>query len=259
MRSVWTFSFQVRSYEGDRTGLLKPQALLNYFEEAAQQHATELGFGYQDLVRNNRFWVLSRLSAKIHRSPAWGEMVTVETWPKSVHRLFALRDFNLYLHGAHPEGEPIVRATSAWLLMDGNSGRPLRPEKYFPEGPLRENAERNAIEKVPEKLAFSSEGENDVSDLLQVRFSDIDVNDHVNNSVYLRWLDDAVRTERPDLRLAELELNFVKEASTGMGVRIHSSGGNPVTMEVRTDVGEPVVRGVLRYQDQKNAESSTRH
>jgi acyl-ACP thioesterase len=256
MQSVWRFSTHVRSYEGDRSGVLKPQALLNYFEEAAQQHARELGFGYEDILRENRFWILSRLKVRIHRPPVWGDAITVETWPKSVHRLFALRDFNLYLDSPANRSvtdgngaEPIVQATSAWLLMDGNSERPLRPEKYLPEGPLRENAAYNAISDPPDKIAALEDRERRISDQVRVRFSDVDVNDHVNNSVYLRWLDDAIRTERHDLQLAAVELNFLKEASAGMDLRIHSSGENPVTMEVRTDHEEPVMRGVLRYQD----------
>lgn len=247
MQSVWRFSFKVRSYEGDRNGVLKPQALLNYFEEAAQQHARELGFGYEDILKRKQFWILSRLKAEIVRPPVWGDTVTVETWPKSVHRLFALRDYTLNLHDS--DGEPIVRATSAWLLMDAETGRPLRPEKHLPPGPLRDNAARHAIDEPPGKLSPPEEGEGEAAEAVQVKYSDIDVNDHVNNSVYLRWLDDAVRTRRPELQLSSLELNFLKEAAAGIGVRIHSAGENTVNMEVRTEAGEPLLRGILRYRN----------
>jgi acyl-ACP thioesterase len=246
MQSIWNTGFQVRSYESDRAGTLKPHALLNYFEEAAQQHATELGFGFEDLKQAQRFWILSRLEATVDRSPTWGDRVTVETWPKSVSRLFAIRDFIVH---DDDEGapEPLVRASSAWLLMDGASGRPLRPERYLPEGPLLNNADKHALTEVPRKLTFPEEGERLISQI-EVQYSDLDVNNHVNNSVYLRWIDDAVRTTWPDRELFRFELNFLKEASIPMRLGIYGSGDNPVMLEVRSPDGEALMRGTLHYR-----------
>lgn len=246
MQSIWKIGFRVRSYESDRTGTLKPHTLLNYFEEAAQQHATELGFGFEQLKRDQQFWVLSRLEAVVEDSPKWGDGVTLETWPKSVSRLFAIRDFLLYGDG-NEGSEPLVRASSAWLLMDAASGRPLRPEKYLPEGPLLRNAEKHALENLPGKLTFPENGEELLSEV-DVQYSDLDVNNHVNNSVYLRWIDDAVRTTGADRELTRLELNFLREASIPMRLRVYGSGANPVALEVRSPEGEPLMRGALHYR-----------
>lgn len=247
MKSIWKTEFRVRSYEGDRTGTLKPHSLLNYFEEAAQQHATELGFGYEQLKEDQRFWVLSRLEAVIDRSPRWGQLIGVETWPKSVSRLFAIRDF--FLHdGERGNTPPLVRATSAWLLMDGKNGRPLRPEKYLPEGPLLNNAEKSAVDQVPGKIPMDDE-EPLLASRVNVQYSDLDVNNHVNNSVYLRWIDDAVRKESEDRELARFELNFLKEASIPMSVEILRIGANPVTLEARSSEGDTLMRGVLHYRE----------
>ncbi|MFW6339000.1 MAG: acyl-[acyl-carrier-protein] thioesterase [Alkalispirochaetaceae bacterium] len=249
MKSVWTTEFRVRSYESDRTGTLKPHSLLNYFEEVAQQHATELGFGYEQLKEQQQFWVLSRLEAVVDRSPRWGEKVTVETWPKSVSRLFAIRDF--FIHDGQEEsgeGQPLVRATSAWLLMDARAGRPLRPEKFLPQGPLLHNAEKSAVSEIPGKISLE-ESEPRLATTVDVQYSDLDVNDHVNNSVYLRWIDDAVRRESQDRELHRLELNFLKEASIPMSVDIVRSGRNPVTLECRSSEGEALMRGILQYRE----------
>ena len=243
MRSVWQTEFQVRSYESDRSGELKPQALLNYFEEAAQQHARELGFGYEQLKLDNRFWVLARIEVAINRLPAWGEAVRVETWPKSVSRLFAIRDFLLH----DGEETPLVRATSAWLLMDGSAARPLRPEKHLPQGPLRDNAEKSAMDAVPEKLSFPSE-DGELLESLNVQFSDIDVNNHVNNSVYLKWLDDAVRTGEPDVRPAAFNINFLREAAIGTRVNLLRSTEKRSLLEVRSQQDEALTRARIDYR-----------
>lgn len=246
MQSIWKSRFQVRSYESDRRATLKPHSLLNYFEEAAQQHATELGFGFEELKKEQRFWVLSRLSAQVLRSPTWGDRVTVETWPKSVSRLFAIRDFLIHRDGEE-SSEPLVRASSAWLLMDATNGRPLRPEKFLPEGPLLDNAEKHALKEVPEKVALP-EDDDELLTEVSVHYSDLDVNNHVNNSVYLRWIDDAVRTLDSDRELVRLELNFLREASIPMRVGVYKSGDNPAVLEVRSPDGEALMRGRLYYR-----------
>ncbi|MFW6215502.1 MAG: acyl-[acyl-carrier-protein] thioesterase [Alkalispirochaetaceae bacterium] len=255
MRSVWRLPVQVRSYEGDRRGVLKPQALLNYLEEAAQQHATDLGFGYQQLLEASQFWMLARLHVVIDELPGWGESIEVETWPKTVSRLFALRDFLVYRTGDQEE-RPIIRASSAWLLMDAARGRPLRPEQHLPGGALVENAERSALEEIPRKLPeperLVSIGE------VTARYSDIDVNDHVNNSVYIRWFDDAVRGNSQELEPVELELNFLQEVKHGMRLSIEKADaeyrergdGASLLLELRDEEKQPLVRGALRYRSE---------
>lgn len=252
MQSLWRLTLQVRSYEGDRRGFLKPQALLNYFEEAAQQHATQLGFGYEQLLRASQFWLLSRLHVVIGALPRWGESITIETWPKSVSRLFALRDFYVY-PGSEPAGEPVIRASSAWLLMDGERGRPLRPQQHLSEGPLSDNTERHAIAEVPRKLP-ETEGSVPLTEV-RARYSDIDVNDHVNNSVYIRWFDDALRAGQGAFEPSEMELNFLKEARQEMALVVLADRGypgiqenEPVSLELRDEGGEALVRGALRYR-----------
>ena len=75
-----------------------------------------------------------------------------------------------------------------------------------------ENGEifRKDFMKIKEAETFNRE------DKLKVRFDDIDINNHVNNSIYPLWASECVD---PDFRLkhtpCEIEINFKKPAVYG--------------------------------------------
>ncbi len=202
-RALWQEELRVKSYEADSTGVLKPHALFSYFTEVAGNHASHLGFGYRELQKAGYFWVLSRIMVQADRMPRWDETVILETWPKGVEKLFALRDFRMMDRG----GETLVRATSAWLLLDTGRSRPHRID-VLPAGiPIRAGV--HAIPSLPEKLkpleplARCSEH--------RVTPSDLDVNNHVNNAEYVRWIADCAGGG-PSAALSSLQVNYLDEA-----------------------------------------------
>ena len=52
--------YRIHVYETGPDGKLNLYSLFNYMQDIASDHAIKLGFGRDDLMRDNRFWVLSR-------------------------------------------------------------------------------------------------------------------------------------------------------------------------------------------------------
>jgi acyl-ACP thioesterase len=208
MNAIWNESTLVRSFDVGNTGVLKPQVIFQFFQEAAGNHATHLGVGYDALRTLGLFWVLSRVKVEIAKLPAWGEEVTLTTWPKGVDRLFALRDFRM----SDREGTAMVRGTSCWLLVDVVKMRPQRLNSIPRSFPLndREHALQESLDKipVPDRL--------DVWYERMVMTSDLDVNNHVNNTEYVRWITDCLEPgEGTGLALRSLQINYLEEAKLG--------------------------------------------
>ncbi|MFP4373430.1 MAG: acyl-[acyl-carrier-protein] thioesterase [Spirochaetaceae bacterium] len=195
----------VRSYDTDHAGRLKPSALFNYFQEAAWRHAEMLGFGYTALLEHNLFWVISRVQLEWTEELRWGDEIIVETWPKGVTKLFALRDFIV----RRADGGEAIRATSAWLTLDLESKRPRRPETIMDDTAMLEND--HAIEQVPGKIAMPTDLYHTANRI--ARYSDLDVNRHVNNARYVDWLFDAL-PPRTDMAMpfSRLNVQFTGEA-----------------------------------------------
>ena len=87
--------YRVHVYETGPDGRLNLYSLFNYLQDIASDHAVKLGFGRDDLMRDNRFWVLSRMYAEISEWPKWEDNIIVKTWPAGTDKLFALRNYEV--------------------------------------------------------------------------------------------------------------------------------------------------------------------
>ncbi len=65
-------------------------------------------------MKQNHFWVLSRMYASLSDWPVWNETIVVRTWPSGVDKLFAMRNYELRFK----DGRNIGSASSSWLIID---------------------------------------------------------------------------------------------------------------------------------------------
>jgi len=204
--SVNTERFTVRSYEIDARARLQISALLCYLQETAGLDTLRRGFASTDLLARRQSWVLARLALEVEARPGWRDEVVVRTWAAGFQgRLLARRDF-LVEDGA---GGTLARAASAWLYIDVASRRPRRVD----QGLLHQFPQRDvhAIDRPLDKLPPTEEG-GEVHPF-SVRYRDLDINQHVNNSRYLEYIVSSLPAPVRDQReLAALELNFLSEA-----------------------------------------------
>jgi acyl-CoA thioesterase FadM len=90
-------------------------AYCNNLQEAAGNHARELGLGIRELRDAGFTWMLSRLRLAVEAYAAWRDAVCIRTWPSGIRgRLIATRDFDVR-DGA---GAPLLLGVSEWLYVD---------------------------------------------------------------------------------------------------------------------------------------------
>ncbi len=205
---VYDVSFKVHTYEVDIHNRLTIQALAQFLQESATDHAALLGFGIEYLLKNNRTWVLSRMAVEIDEFIPLGETITIKTWPAGIEKLFYIRDFEI----TNSKGRILGSATSYWVFIDTDKGRPIHPSKNEIDFDY-ENIERGfnrALGKLP------SEGNSLPSKLFHVRYSDLDLNNHVNNIKYIEWGMEGIEPEYRKNNIPYLlEMNFLSEAKYG--------------------------------------------
>lgn len=211
MQSVWDEEILIKSYEVDFNKKLKLNSLFNYMQEAAYNHACTLGAGYEDLASQSYFWVLSRVKIKVLQYPEWGDKIKLETWPKGINRLFALRDFII----RDIKGNEIALATTAWLVLDKKSMKPQRVQAL--QHTLPDNEGKYALDDGLAKIGYKNEFEFEV--LRTAAYSDIDVNNHVNNAKYVEWILDCFPEESYlNKEIKSLQLNFISQTKLGNSV-----------------------------------------
>ena len=215
VKPVWQEDFRIRFWDVDKTDQLTLSSTFDFFQEAAIAHADHLGVGKKVFEEKQQAWILSRMSVLIDRRPRKDEIITIRTWPRGPEKLLVLRDFDILDQNSNV----IVRGRSAWLILDMEKHRPLRPQPVVEDMPLNEG--RDA-------LPGGAQGIDSESDLVKVYdrkagYSDIDYNGHVNNARYIQWIQDALD---PDVlynaNKMRLDINYLSEVKPGESISLWS-------------------------------------
>lgn len=209
---IWESRFEIASYHMDPFGFLKLSSLFELLQDAASRDAARKGFGYHELMKNKRYWVLLRALIRVNRLPRWEEQVSFQTWPKESTGAVAFRDFVL----EDGTGGSLLQATSTWSQLHAESRRPVRIEvgsDYHPVTTRHAITERAGKVSLPASMHWS--------DPLVVQYSHIDVNKHINNARYLEWVLNELPFEWLEKNsVSEVEVNFLSEGMLGDPLRI---------------------------------------
>ncbi|MDF1572810.1 MAG: thioesterase [Bacteroidales bacterium] len=215
MKNTLQQAYTVSSFQVDPKGKARLTALASFLQETAYRHADSLQLGYRHLADNNSAWILSRLRIRVLEYPDWDDEVTVESWPRGIEKLFALRDFLI----RNSDGKVVTEASTSWLMVDVKKRRPMRIPPDFIKIETRTDS---VFDQSPGIIALP--GELEVCDTRRVKYADLDVVGHVNNVKYIEWCTDAAD---PDLVIGQgicgFSINFISEARLGEQVEIRCS------------------------------------
>lgn len=209
--------YKIPVYDTGPDGKLSLYSLFNYMQDIASEHAVRLKFGRDDLMKANRFWVLSRIAADIFSWPEWEENIIVRTWPRGTDKIFAIRDYEVFYN----DGRPIANGSSSWLVVDRTTKKIQRPDDMltrFNSGlSVKNSLGRNAgkLDTVSEKSKAGSP--------FKVNVSDLDVNLHTNNVKYIKWVTDTYDLDFTMNHVpVSIEVNYLAESVVGEEVILKS-------------------------------------
>lgn len=213
----FTQEFHIPCYNTDMSWRLKPAAFMDLAQEAANQHATVLGFGYDELISSKTAWVLSRMRVVFVDTPKWREDVKFQTWHRGLERLFFLRDFLM----TDKEGRPRVKATTSWLVLNLENRRLVRDPQLLDEGTTCSDT---VLDRPADKVVMPKDADVQLVGEHQVGYSDLDMNGHANNARYMQWAMDAVNYEISSTRaVKEFTINFNHEVKPQETVSIYKA------------------------------------
>lgn len=197
----------IKSYHTNQYGQASIASLFNILIEAAWAHAQVMDWGYDSLKSNNLFWVLSRMYFQVEKYPAWQDKILLNTWSAGTDGMYAYREYVL----EDEQGEVLLRASSAWLILDMETRKIFRLSDYratFPKH-VDSTACRNPKRIKPDIHS-------DKMNYFPVLFSELDINKHFNSVKYVeRVLDDFGIDFLNSFEPAELEVNYLKEGQAG--------------------------------------------
>jgi len=218
MSKFFEYEFRLSGLDVDGRGRCKASALLNHLQNAAALAAEDGGFSRETLVeRYGAFWMLARSWYRLSRPLVYGDMLTVRTWHRGSKGAIMYRDYDILANG-QPEGESV----SAWVLASLDSRKLMRL------GTIAEfqGTDGGALCKTMTLAKLRQPGDLREVERRPMRYSDTDLNGHVNNTRYADFACDAVEMERipEDRFLAEMQIGYLAECRPGEALSIQAGG-----------------------------------
>ena len=179
-------TFRVRHYECDACGQMQHANYLRYMQQAAFDASAAAGYDLARYEAMGCHWLARETDIEILRPLRYGELVQVKTWVADFRRVRSRRAYVFCLAGSDEE---VAYAHTDWVFMNSATWRPASiPEEmmaaFFPEGLPEPAPPRPRFPPAPSPPpgAFRM--------LRRVEWRDIDTAQHVNNAVYLAYLED---------------------------------------------------------------------
>ena len=191
----------------DVNGHIKlPDVVLLSLQVSGMQ-SIELGVGDKTILEDyNLVWIIAGYDIEVIRLPRFGEEITIETETLSYNRLFCYRRFTIYDEAGHE----LIHMMTTFVLMDRDSRKvhAVEPEIVAPY-------QSEFSKKLLRGLKYQSL-ENPISKDYHVRFYDLDMNGHVNNSKYLDWIFEVMGADFLTHYIPKkINLKYVKEVRPG--------------------------------------------
>ena len=233
-------NYMVRSYEVDKDGYLRLLNIFNIFQDISDLHAQKIGVGYDFCEENHLAWVGANYRVKINHLPKWRDEITLQTWPSGSTAATAYRDSC----GKDKDGRVLFMATSQWALLDTTRMRPVALAKHINVSDWLTDrmidTDFPAL-KLPERIDFEK--------TFYVRFDDIDINNHVNNSIYPVWASESVPVEfRQSHRLKEVAITFKRPALYGDEILVSTEIDDSITRHILKKKADNTVCAVAELE-----------
>lgn len=240
---IGTYHFVAEPFHVDFNGRLTMGVLGNHLLNCAGFHANDRGFGIASLNEDNYTWVLSRLAIELDEMPYQYEDFTIQTWVENVYRLFTDRNFAII----NKEGRKIGYARSVWAMINLNTRKPADLLALHGGSIVDYVTDESCPIEKPSRIKVTTE---EVADTLTARYSDIDINGHVNSIRYIEHILDLFPMELyKEKRIRRFEMAYVAESYYGDQLTFFKEevNENEYHVEVKKNGNDVVCRSKILF------------
>lgn len=184
----------------DNTANLSIPAIFSLFMDLACEHGSKIGLGSDDLAKKDLIWLTVKTKIEITRRPEMMSEITAETWPEKPGSIRCNRYYRL-----SDENGVLVTGKSEWAMLNIKTGRLSKISEAYP----------TSLDHCPDTVcdeAFSAVSKDfegcEILGNYNVRSTDIDLAQHMNNAAYIKMIFGAFSCEE----LAEMNITGVEIA-----------------------------------------------
>lgn len=211
-------SYYIGSNDVDQFLELKLSSFFKLMQDIATEHAEVLDIGKANTIDKGLYWVITRMEVDIIKMPQYLETVVLKTYPGDDMKFIFPRYFQL----EDQKGNVLIRASSTWMVLNKSNHHPsLKPfdgkvvpsEHLADELPLPKKCDTKEVSFIEDR---------------KVRYADIDLNGHLNNTKYIDYILDIHDSSfYKQNRIKHFLINYDKELLDNDVLTLSSSLDNP--------------------------------
>lgn len=204
-------TYEILSHYVDCRSVATPSHTLRLMQETANHQMRDRGPTYQELFDQGKAFVLVRISYELYAPLRQYHKVKVSTWNGGERGATFFRCYQI-----EEDGEVLAKAYSEWAVADRIKGGLCRTSEIDIS-----NYEKDDLLNldIPKKFHFSKGTEFSVLGKKTVRYGDVDMNFHMNNTNYPDMLWERIPGVE-EKQFTSVNLRFRREAHLGMNIRI---------------------------------------
>lgn len=209
----YTKKYKIGFHQTDLNFKLKPYEFMNMAQDIATEHVQSKGCGQLDLRKDDLAWILIKMNTEFIQMPCNMQDVVMQTWHKGQMGPIFYRDYTIH----DTDGKLLIKSTSIWATVNCTSRTISRPKPILTDCIVKEDAmiDRNIKLRVPADLPLVKEC------VHRVTYSDIDCNNHVNNTSYVIWALNALPYSAVANRgIKSIEVSYLNETKPESDVTI---------------------------------------
>ena len=205
---VFDREWPLRVADIDREGRLRFDAAARHIQDVGQDQLREMGF-----EETHPLWIVRRTMVDLIRPVEFGDMLRMRRWCSGTSNRWC--EMRVRIDGKRGGG--LMESEAFWININRDTQMPSRIADDFLDG-LRKTTD---VARLRWKAYLSAGGREDATEIHEfpVRVTDIDLFDHMNNSVYWSVIEDHLASCR-ELLKAPLRVTIEHDAPVALGDKL---------------------------------------
>jgi acyl-CoA thioester hydrolase len=251
MSKIFSRGFRVRWSELDANGQVSPAGYLRYLVETAYDWGDALGLDAKNDQAFGLFWLIRETEIHLMRPLRHNDEFDFTIWMVNWQRVRGTRCFEL----KRKDGEVIAQGTQHIVCMDSKTQRPTSPPDRvidnfrLDEPRIFPSARFQIITAAPKAEMLTQR---------HVEWQDLDALEHVNNAIYVTYVEEAAAQQ-----LAALGWPTSRLSDNGLMIaarRVHIRHSSPAVwgdvLNISTGVQGLTATGGTRYASMTRTDGS---
>lgn len=208
---VFDREWPLRVGDIDRTGRLRLDAACRHIQDVGQDQLREMGF-----EETHPLWIVRRTMIDLIRPIEFHDVLRLRRWCSGASTRWC--EMRVRIDGKHGGG--LIESEAFWININRETQMPARIAEDFLAGLHK----TTSVDRLRWKGYVQPGGRDHLSEATQiqefgVRVTDIDLFDHMNNSVYWSVIEDYLASHTELLR-APLRVTIEHEAPVALGDKL---------------------------------------